>query len=185
VHIDKVMTKEPQVVHPQTSLAYVAHMMVWEGIEVVPVVDEFMVLQGIITRQDVLKALQHVQRQPQIGETIEDIITGNLTTDKDATNYMTVVHAEMTNKLGTLSNSIFTSLVTEASTRLVESLNRGDLVVENITVYFIKPVPTDAELCIQPKILEIGRIYTKIDVEIYNEKKLVGKGLLMAQLIER
>ena len=185
VHIDKVMTKEPQVVHPQTSLAYVAHMMVWEGIEVVPVVDEFMVLQGIITRQDVLKALQHVQRQPQIGETIEDIITGNLTTDKDATNYMTVVTPQMTNQLGTLSNGVFTSLVTEAATRLVESLNRGDLVVENITVYFIKPVPIDAELCIQPKILEIGRIYTKIDVEIYNEKKLVGKGLLMAQLIER
>ncbi len=50
-------------------------MMVWEGIEVLPVVDEYNRLQGIISRQDVLKALQMVQRQPQIGETIDDIVT--------------------------------------------------------------------------------------------------------------
>src|SRR5699024_11715803 len=121
--------------------------------DALPILDEFMILQGVITRQDVLKALQHVQRQPQIGETIEDIITGNLTTEKNTTNYMTVVTPQMTNQLGTLSNGVFTSLVTEAATRLVESLNRGDLVVDDIRVYFINPVPIDAELCIQPKIL--------------------------------
>src|SRR5699024_9397916 len=50
--LENVMTKNPLVVHPQTSLAYVAHMMVWEGIEVVPVVDGANKLQGIISRQD-------------------------------------------------------------------------------------------------------------------------------------
>lgn len=185
VQIDKVMTKGPQIVQMKTSLAYVAHMMVWEGIEVVPVVDEQTKLKGIITRQDVLKALQHIQRQPQVGETIEDIISGNLTDDEEVGTYIAEVTPQMTNQLGTLSNGVFTALVTEAASRLVQSLNRGDLVVENITVFFIKPVPIDTSLSIKPKLLEIGRIYAKVDVEIYNANKLVGKGLLMAQLIER
>lgn len=185
IQIEKVMTKEPQVIQMKTSLAYVAHMMVWEGIEVVPVVNEQNQLKGIITRQDVLKALQHIQRQPQVGETIEDIISSNLTDDAEIGTYMAEVTPQMTNQLGTLSNGVFTSLVTEAASRLVKSLNRGDLVIENITVYFIKPVPIDTNLYIKPKLLEIGRIYAKVDVEIFNERKLVGKGLLMAQLIER
>src|SRR5699024_8075125 len=36
IAIEKVMTKNPLVVQAKTSLAYVAHMMVWEGIEIVP-----------------------------------------------------------------------------------------------------------------------------------------------------
>ena len=43
-------------------------MMVWEGIEVLPVVDDSNRLEGIISRQDVLKALQMNQRQPQVGK---------------------------------------------------------------------------------------------------------------------
>ena len=35
--IEKIMTRSPLVVKAKTSLAYVAHMMVWEGIEVIPI----------------------------------------------------------------------------------------------------------------------------------------------------
>lgn len=57
--------------------------------------------------------------------------------------------------------------------------------MENITVYFMKPVPIDSQLVIKPTIIEAGRIYAKIDVEVFNEKKLVGKALLMAQIMDR
>src|SRR5690625_1459850 len=52
VFIDKVMSKNPQTVQTKTSLASVARMMVWEGIEVVPVVDQSSQLKGVISRQD-------------------------------------------------------------------------------------------------------------------------------------
>ena len=57
-------------------------MMVWEGIELLPVVEEGNKLQGIISRQDVLQALQMIQRQPQVGETIDDIVTNQFMTPK-------------------------------------------------------------------------------------------------------
>lgn len=184
--IEKVMSKNPLAVQEKTSLASVAHMMVWEGIEMVPVVGQADKLLGIISRQDVLKALQQVQRQPQVGETIDDIISANLaSSEEEESLFQTVVSPQMTNQLGTLSYGVFTALITEASSRLLSYRKKGDMVVENLTVFFIKPVQIDSNLTIKPKILEAGRMYAKIDVEVYNERRIVGKGLIMAQLIYR
>ncbi|HEX6594627.1 MAG TPA: DRTGG domain-containing protein [Bacillota bacterium] len=184
--IDKIMTRNPLVVHGKTSLAYAAHMMVWEGIDLVPVVNEANKFEGIISRQDVLKALQQIQRHPQVVNTIDDIVSSNMETiDGEETTYATEVLPQMTNQLGSLSNGVFTAIITEASSRLLQHLKKGDLVVENITVYFIEPVPIESQLIIKPRLLEAGRIYAKIDVEVFTKKKLVGKGLLMAQVMDR
>ncbi|HLR08397.1 MAG TPA: DRTGG domain-containing protein [Bacillota bacterium] len=183
--LEKVMTKHPLVVHPKTSLAYVAHMMVWEGIEVVPVVDGANKLQGIISRQDVLKALQHIQRQPQVGEKIDDIVSQNLQMSEDGATWQTKVLPQMTNQLGTLSDGVFTALVTEACGQMLRNVKRADIVVETLTIYFLKPVPIDSVLTLKPHLLEAGRMYAKIDVDVFNGKQQVGQALLMGQLIER
>lgn len=185
-HIEKIMTKSPLVVYEKTSLAYVAHMMVWEGIEVVPVVDESDRLLGVVSRQDVLKALQHMQQQPQVGETIDDIVSSNLTeVSGRETTFKTKVIPQMTNSLGTLSNGVLTTLITESSRRLLLIKKKCEIVVENITIYYIEPVQIDRQITMHPRLLEAGRMHAKVDVDIYAEKKLVGKGLLSAQLINR
>src|SRR5690606_10570835 len=51
--IEKIMTKNPMTVSVKTSVASAAHMMVWESIELLPVVDDTGKLKGIISRQDV------------------------------------------------------------------------------------------------------------------------------------
>ncbi|WP_181349968.1 DRTGG domain-containing protein [Thalassobacillus sp. CUG 92003] len=186
--IDRVMTRHPMTVNTRTSLANAAHVMVWEGIELMPVVDHHHKFQGIISRQDVLKALQHLQRQPQVGETIDDLVSKQMVIkegeQKDIT-FDTQVTPQMTNQLGSLSYGVFTSLVTESASRLLRKYKKGDLVVENISIYFLKPVQLESELEIKPHLLEVGRKFAKVDVEVFNEGALVGKSLLMAQLIDR
>src|SRR5699024_4334567 len=138
------------------------------------------------SRQDVLKALQQTQRQPHTGETIDDIVASNVVpAEEDQTVFHTHVTPQMTNQLGTLSNGVFTALMTEASSQLLRHYKKGDLVVENLTLYYLKPVQIDSDLTIKPKLMEAGRIYAKMDIEVFNGKKMVGKGLLMAQLIDR
>lgn len=186
--VEKVMTRNPMTVTTNTSLANAAHMMVWEGIELMPVINSLRELQGIISRQDVLKALQNIQRQPQVGETIDDLITNQLShiTDEDG-NYIlqTKVTPQMTNQLGTMSYGVFTALITEAASHLLTKYKKGDLVVENISTYFIKPVQLESDVEIHPHILEVGRKLAKLDVEVFHEGNIVGKALLMAQLIDR
>lgn len=184
--IDRVMSKKPQVAQSKTSLASVSHTMVWEGIEVIPVVDQNYKLQGVVSRQDVLKAMQQIQRQPQVGETIDDIVSRNVEqSQEDEDVFETEVTPQMTNQLGTLSNSVFTALMAEASSRLLQRVRKADISIENITVYFNKPVQIDSKLIIKPKIIDAGRLFAKLDVEVFHEKDLVGKGMIMAQLINR
>ncbi|MCA1021896.1 CBS domain-containing protein [Halobacillus litoralis] len=188
VRIDKVMTRNPMTAHTTTSLANAAHVMVWEGIELMPVVDTSHKFQGIISRQDVLKALQHIQRQPQVGETIDDLATNRMVmveSDQDPRRWSTRVTPQMTNQLGTMSYGVFVSLITEASSRMLRKYKKGDLVVENISVYFIKPVQIESDIEISPQILEVGRKFAKVDIEVHHGKAIVGKALLMAQLIDR
>lgn len=187
--IDKLMTKNPMTVGKKTSVASSSHMMVWEGIEVLPVVDDSNRLEGIISRQDVLKALQMIQRQPQVGETIDDIVTNQLVLMRGKTKgedvYRCEVTPQMTNHLGTISYGVFTTIVSEAANRVLRNYKKGDLVVENMTIYFLKPVQIESMIEIYPRVLEVGRKFGKVDVEVYNEGVLVGKAMMMCQLIER
>lgn len=186
IKTDRVMTRNPYFVELETSLAYVAHMMIWEGIEMVPVVDASNRFEGIVSRKDVIEALQQAQRQPQTGETIDEIATRSLEgTNNEKNVFRTSVTPQMTNQLGTLSNGVFTVLMTEASRRMLAHIKKGDLVVENVSIYFMRPVPIESELIIHPRLLEAGSIYAKIDVDVFNDNQLVGKGLLMAQLMDR
>jgi predicted transcriptional regulator len=187
--IDKIMTKNPMTVNGKTSVASTAHMMVWEGIEVLPVADDSNRLEGIISRQDVLKTLQMNQRQPQVGETIDDIVTNQMVLVKGSAKgedaFTLEVTPQMTNHLGTISYGVFTTIVSDAANRILRSYKKGDLVVENMTIYFIKPVQMESTLEIYPKVLDVGRKFGKVDVEVFNEGILVGKAMMMCQLIDR
>ncbi|NMD70744.1 CBS domain-containing protein [Bacillus sp. DNRA2] len=187
--IEKIMTKNPMTVSGKTSVASSAHMMVWEGIEVLPVVDDSNKLEGMISRQDVLKALQMIQRQPQVGETLDDTVTSRLSViqgkPKGEEAYQCEITPQMTNHLGTISYGVMTTIVTEASNRIFRSSKKGDLVVENMTIYYLKPVQIDSTIEIVPKVLEAGRKSGKVDVEVFNQGALVGKALLVCQLIDR
>ena len=187
VAVEKVMTKNPNSVSPKTSVASAAHMMVWDGIELLPVIDQSKRLLGIISRQDVLKALQMLQRQPQVGETIEDLVTRHMedvSTQKQHC-FQLEVNPQMTNHLGTLSYGVITTIVTEAGSRVLRKYKKGDLVVENITLFFIRPVQIENIISVFPKVLEVGRKTGKVDVELFHEGQIVGKAMLMAQLIDR
>lgn len=187
--IDKIMTKNPMTVNGKTSVASTAHMMVWEGIEVLPVADDSNRLEGIISRQDVLKTLQMNQRQPQVGETIDDIVTNRLVLlegkAKGEDAFTLEVTPQMTNYLGTISYGVFTTIVSEAANRILRSYKKGDLVVENMTIYFLKPVQMESTIEIYPKVLDVGRKFGKVDVEVFNDGLLVGKAMMMCQLIDR
>lgn len=185
--IEKVMTKSPITVNERTSIASVAHVMVWEGIELLPVIDDHRHLLGVISRQDVLKALQMVQRQPHVGETIEDLVTSRFHETEPGSEYVykCELSPQMTNHLGMISYGVLTTLVTETGSRLLKQYKRGDISVENITIYFIKPVQIESTIDLKGRMLDVGRKNGKIDVELYHKGAIVGKALMMAQLLDR
>jgi predicted transcriptional regulator len=185
--VEKVMTKHPICVSKKTSVASAAHIMIWEGIELLPVVDTQRKLLGIISRQDVLKALQYIQKQPQIGETFEDLITSQFEEGCDERGFYLrgEISPQMTNHIGTISSGVLTTLLTDAGNKALRYNKKGDLVAENLSIYFLKPVQIESILEIRPQVLELSRKFGKVDIEVFHEGQLVAKALMTAQLIDR
>jgi predicted transcriptional regulator len=162
--------------------------MVWEGIELLPVVNEQRKLLGVISRQDVIKSLQYMTKQPQVRETIHDLIFQGFSEVRDKNGQVAfrgMVTPQMTDSLGTLSTGVLTALITEAANRVLRRQRRSDLVSETLTIYLLKPVQLESEIELVPRILEMGRKFAKVDMEVYHEDQLVSKALVSAQVFER
>ena len=185
--LDKVMTRNPIAGTMKTSVASAGHRMIWEGIDLMPVVNDENILQGVISRQDVLKALQLAQRQPQHGETIDDLVKNEMKVlgeDDDVIVEFTVT-PQMTNQFGGISYGAFTTLLSEVGSFALKRRKRGEAVTENMTIYFIKPVQMESTLTVKPRILDMARKFVKMDFEVYNGAVLVGKAMMTFQLLER
>lgn len=88
--ISTLMTPNPLMINLKTSVASAGHMMVWEGIELLPVIDNERKMIGVISRKDVMKAMQHMQQQPQNGETFEVQIYAGIDEVRDADGKLTL-----------------------------------------------------------------------------------------------
>jgi predicted transcriptional regulator len=185
--IERVMTRNPVTVSGRTTVAYAAHMMVWEGFELLPVVDHKR-LVGVISRQDVIRAMQHIQNQPQVAQTIQDIILSHFkeeATDGRSVQLTGVVTPQMTNQMGTMAPGVLMTLINEAGSLAIRRQKNSDMVVENVSVYFLKPIQIESQVTVRAAILDFGRKFGKVDVEIYSQGDLVGKALYTAQVLER
>ncbi|MFD2618052.1 DRTGG domain-containing protein [Terrilactibacillus laevilacticus] len=182
--IKDVMIKQPITASPSMTVTSAAHMMIWEDIKCLPIVDANKHLLGIITQQDVLKAIQTAQRQPQVGETIDDHIASRIIeSDSHQSFYECVVTPQMTDLLGTLSYGILTSIVTTVGRREMSRHRKGDLAIENVSLYLFKPIQIDQKIHIKPNILDLTRRNSKIDIGVYVHDTLCGKAMLSVQFI--
>ncbi len=185
--LDKLMTRRPMTVTLNTPVASAAHRMVSEGIELLPVVDRQRKLVGAINRGEVLRAMQFANRPAHLGETFDALMWGGFAEQRDEENrlqYAGLATPQMSGPLGTISEGVLTSLMQQAASRAVEDLRRKEYVLDNMTTYFLRPVPVDASISIVPRIIEASRRYVKVEVEALLDGEVVAKAMLAAQTID-
>ena len=186
--IERVMTKNPSVTKLHASVASVAHSMIWNGLEMLPVVQDNMELIGIISRQDVMKAMQLAQRQPQVGNTFEDDVAESLNVldmDTQQSKFQFTVTPQMTNNLGMLSFGVLCEVVSVASKEFISQSQRRNAVIEQLDLHYLKMIPIDSEIILQIQSLDNGRKITKLDISVYLENTIVAKAVMSSQLMER
>ncbi|MBL1226172.1 DRTGG domain-containing protein [Enterococcus sp. BWR-S5] len=192
--IDKVMTKEPIVVKKTMSVASVSHQMIWDGLEVMPVVEDDFSLIGLVSRQDVMKAMQLVQRQTQIADTISDQISGEVVIAEDQNqekgkletpSFTFHVTPQMVNGVGTISFGVLSEIVSNVTQRTMIVNQKRNVLIEQVNLHYLRLIQLESDLDIRPRILELGRRSAKLDVEIYLENALVAKAIVVCQVMER
>lgn len=187
VPIEKLMTKNPFTVSSKTSLASTAHKMIWEGIELLPVV-EGRKLIGVISRQDVIKGLQYIQKQPQTGDTIKDLILRHFREERNDDKSVSLIGditPQMTNSLGGVLSGVLMTLISEAGKLAIRRVKTTDMSIENVTVYFMKPIQIDSQITVRAEVIDLGRKFGKADIEIFYEGERMAKALLTAQVLDK
>ena len=186
--IERVMTRNPSITKLHASVASVAHSMIWNGLEMLPVVQDNMELIGIISRQDVMKAMQLAQRQPQVGNTFEDDVAESLNVvemDTQLSKFQFKVTPQMTNNLGMLSFGVLCEVVSVASKEFISRSQRRNAVIEQLDLHYLKMIPIDSDIVLQIQSLDNGRKITKLDISVYLENSIVAKAVMSSQLMER
>ncbi|MBV4417975.1 CBS domain-containing protein [Clostridium tyrobutyricum] len=183
--IGKLMYKNPITLTPKATVAYAAHIMGWEGIELFPVVNG-KTLVGVVTRKDVIRALQYMARQPQLGETFEDLVLKEFefNTEGDCIHFYGKIVPEMLNPIGTASWSSLNMILSTMGVMTLRQNNNINVLVDSISTYFMKPLQIDSVIHIYSNIVDIGRNFCKIEIDMYNDKKqIAGKCILSARII--
>ena len=186
--MERVMTKNPSVSKLHASVASVAHSMIWNGLEMLPVVQDNMELIGIISRRDVMKAMQLTQRQPQVGNTFEDDVSENLEiveVNPTSAHFSFTVTPQMTNNLGMLSFGVLCEVVSVASKEFIHRSQRRNRVIEQLEMHYLKMIPIESKISIQIQTLDNGRKVSKLDISVLLENSVVAKAIMSNQLMER
>ncbi|WP_282919705.1 DRTGG domain-containing protein [Ignavigranum ruoffiae] len=188
--IERVMTKKVVTVNKHTSVASVSYKMVWEDIEMIPVIEDNYHLAGVVSRQDVMKAMQMIQQQPQINNTFEDEIMMTLT-DYPLNNlhrnydYQVEIQPRMINNSGTVSYGILCEIITYASRKKLIEKTKHNSIIEKMDLNYFSHIQLGSNVQIKVEIFNINRRQALMQVDLFNQNSLAAKAIISAQIIDK
>lgn len=181
-HLAKAMTPTPISAKKPMSVASITHMMIWDGLEILPVVDEEDYLQGILSRQDVLRTLQYTQQTEQSENRIEMLLADKLkfvdqNEDMTKARYRFLSDVSLTNDFGALSNALQHSIIQLSVKQFVKKLQGKSIVVDKVSAYYLKLIPLQSTIDIVLEFLDVSRRSMEIDITVYHGKQVMTKAM--------
>lgn len=190
VPIERVMTKDTVTVKTHMSIANVSHRMVWEDIEMIPVVADNLQLLGVVTRQDIMKAIQTMQQQPQIVNTYEDDVVVHLeefqpNAEDSRYQYSLNVQPQMINNLGTISYGVLCELITQVAYRRILETTGLNNIIESLNLNYFNLVQMGNDIQFNVEIVHQNRRSALSQVDIFHENAIVARAMVTSQIIGR
>lgn len=184
--IVSLMTKSPITVVLNTSVAYISHIMIWEGIEMIPVTEAHR-LVGVITRQDVIKGLRSIGSQPHMGEAFEDMLMNQCRVEEICNGIKIIgnITPMMLNEQGIAGAGVLVTLMSTAGSIAVKNKSHLNSLIDSFTVYFIKPLQLDSKIEIDAEVINRGRNFYKVDLSVRHNGEIVSKAMMSAKIMKR
>jgi len=132
--------------------------------------------------------MRYTGRQSESAETFDELITAGFSKieKEDGVGWVFrgKITPQMSGTLGTISEGVLVTLMTQAARGLVRELGKRDHMIESLTSYFVRPIQLESEVKIVPKLLEMSRKNAKLEVELVDSQGLAAKAMLTTQLID-
>lgn len=176
--VGSVLRRVNLSITPKTTVSYVAHIMDWENLPLCPVTEEG-VLVGVITRTDILKALQERHMKPMETDTMEDKIIRNLTVEKrDGKFYYSgIVTAEFLDPLGNASRGLLSMLMSKTAISHLQN-QYYSCSLDKCATDFYEVLGIDAKFTMEINIIKTSKLHSKVDVNLRSKDKLIATSRL-------
>ena len=181
--IKEIMNANPFIVGRDDPVTHISRIMVWEGWEVAVVADQGKLI-GIVSLQDVIEAYQQVQKQPQFGETVDNLVLSGFKFVDDA-EHLTIegeITNSMVNDFGSASCGVLVTVMNMAAYIGLRKKYRLDAITENFTLYQLQPIAVGTEIKVTAKLLLVAKKHCNIEVDVTVDNDVVAKGLMTARI---
>ncbi|MGT2932951.1 CBS-HotDog domain-containing transcription factor SpxR [Streptococcus catagoni] len=176
--LHQVMTKNPIIANPNTSLANISQKMIFEDLNMLPVLDEEQKLIGVITRRLVMENLQSNQNISR------NTYSEQILSDLEETNHLfhLLVEPSMIDNTGNLAHGVISEVLKEISFKVFSRKYQKNIIIEQMMIYFLHAAQIDDLLRIVPKVIIENRRSGTLDFEIYVEEQIIAKAIITSKI---
>lgn len=185
-HVKEAMSDYPFQTKKTASLKAVYYMMTWNNIEAVPVLNEEDQLEGIITRKDLMLAMQYDRKDEDNPSYPSDMLGFRIhaTTQENQIAYELKGAPSFSNEYGLFSLAELTSITVLVVRRFLEDRNFRESEITSLSFENYRPIEADWQLRFVP-IVQLETPYeTRLTVEIYHQNDLVTLAIMTSHELE-
>lgn len=181
-----VMTKDVLKVERQSLVTHLSRVLLWEGFELVPIVEEGRLI-GVISRQDILKAFQQMQKQPQVGETVDNLVMSGFRLEEweEGIKISGEITQFMINEYGTASPGVLVTIISTAAYIAGRKQLKLETVVDTLSLYHLEPLKVGDVVDVFTKIIHLEKRECVAEVSIVCEDNLRARALLNLRIVKK
>lgn len=180
------MSKDVLTVERHTLVSHLSRLLLWEGFELVPILEEGK-LVGVVSRQDILKAFQQAQKQPQVGETVDNLVMSGFKLEEweEGTKISGEITQFMINEYGAASPGIIVTLISTVAYIACRKKLRLETVPDSFTVHHMEPLPVGDQVQVYARIIHLEKKSCVIDISLYANNTLKAKAIINSRIIKK
>jgi predicted transcriptional regulator len=183
------MDTDMLVASPDSLVSHISRLLVWEDSDMIPVVDDDRKLVGVVNRQDIIQALQQTQKQPQFGETVDNLTLSGFklgeSTEENKITILGKITQFMMNEVNIASSGAMTMIISNAATIAARKLHRLQTVVDEIHLICLHPISQDEEVTVTAELLQSDKKYCKTEVVVCTADQLKYKAHIILKVLKK
>ncbi len=187
--ISEVMDTEMLTARADNLVSHISRLLVWEDCDMIPVVDDDSHLVGVVNRQDIIQALQQTQKQPQFGETVDNLTLSGFKLDDAVGDHRIAIVGNVTqfmmNEVNMASSGAITMIVSNAATIAARKLLRLQTVVDEQHLICVEPISQDETISVVVELLQFDKKYGKVEVIVRSGEQLKYKAYLILKVLKK
>lgn len=181
-----VMTTGVLTVEGKTLVSHLSRVLLWEGYGLVPISEEGR-LVGVVSRQDILKALQQTQKQPQFGETVDNLVLSGFKLEEwtEGTKTSGEIMQYMINEYGSASPGTLVTILSTIAYVAARKQLKLDTILDNLTIHHLEPVNVGDHVEVYARLIHVEKKSCVLDISMYTGNELKVCGIISLRIIKK